>query len=57
MTQEEFMHILYLFRQIQAYLELWLIQARNVLRIFRHIHEVAFLMTLIKEYLPTLGHI
>ena len=34
--QEEFMHILNLFWQTQAYLELCLIYARNVSRIFRH---------------------
>ena len=36
-----------------AYLEPWLIQARNVSRIFKHIHKVKH----IEEYLPTLGHI
>ena len=42
-----------LFSQIQIYLELWLIQAHNVSRIFRQIHKVTY----IEAYLPTLGHI
>ena len=42
--------LLTLFEQIQTYLELWLIQVRNVSRIFRHIHKV----THIKAYLATL---
>ena len=45
------------YRQIQAYLELWLIQASNFSRIFRHIHKVTFLITLNEEYLPRFGHI
>ena len=40
-----------LFEQIEIYLELWLIYARNVLRIFRYIHKV----THIGISLPTLG--
>ena len=48
-------------RQIQVYLaylgKLWLIQARNVSRIFRHIHKFTYLVASIEEYLPTFGYI
>ena len=40
-----------LFRQIQTYLELWLIQALNVSCIFKHIHKV----THIKAFCPHWG--
>ena len=40
-----------LFEQINTYLELWLIQARSISRIFRHIQKVTHIGT----YLPTLG--
>ena len=42
-----------LFRQIQRYLAIWLIQAINVSRIFRHIHKVTYIET----YLRTFSHI
>ena len=56
-TQEQFMHIPNLIRQIQAYLQLWLIWARNVSHKFRYIHKVAFLVTLTEEYLLILGYV
>ena len=41
------------YRQIQTYLELWLIWANDVSRIFMYIHKFAH----IEAYFPTLGHI
>ena len=46
-----------LFRQIQAYLEVWLALASNISSIFRHIHKVTLLVTLVEEYLPIFAHI
>ena len=56
-TQEQFMHIQILFWQIQVYLELWIIYARNVSHILTHVNKVIFLVKFIDKYLPTFRHI